>query len=91
MSAAIKFPRALKELRVHLCQYGPASKGVREFIEQYYVELKTNNPKFPILIRECSGVEPKLWARFEFGKEKSLSLKDLSSSDVLSKIKSIAQ
>lgn len=29
MSAAIKFPRALKELRLHLCQSGPASKGVR--------------------------------------------------------------
>lgn len=36
----------------------------REFIEKYYVELKSNNPKFPILIRECSGVEPKLWARY---------------------------
>ncbi|XP_030750338.1 NADH dehydrogenase [ubiquinone] 1 alpha subcomplex subunit 2 [Sitophilus oryzae] len=90
MSAAIKFPKALKEIRVHLCQSGAASKGVREFIEKYYVDLKSNNPKFPILIRECSGVEPKLWARFELGKEKAISLKDLSSSDVLTKVKSIA-
>ncbi|XP_060526226.1 NADH dehydrogenase [ubiquinone] 1 alpha subcomplex subunit 2 [Cylas formicarius] len=90
MSAAFKFSGALKELRLHLCQSSATSKGVREFIEKYYVELKSNNPRFPILIRECSGVEPKLWARFEHGKEKAILLKDLSSSDVLSQVKSVA-
>lgn len=36
----------------------------REFIEQHYVTLKKANPDFPILIRECSGIQPKLWARY---------------------------
>lgn len=36
----------------------------REFIEQHYVTLKQANPDFPILIRECSGVQPRLWARY---------------------------
>lgn len=36
----------------------------RDFVEQHYVTLKKANPEFPILIRECSGVKPKLWARF---------------------------
>lgn len=36
----------------------------REFIEQHYVALKQANPGFPILIRECSGVRPRLWARY---------------------------
>ena len=36
----------------------------RDFIEKNYVELKKQNPKFPFLIRECSGVEPKLYGRF---------------------------
>ncbi|ENN72883.1 hypothetical protein HUJ04_003201 [Dendroctonus ponderosae] len=91
MSGAVKLSGALKELRVHLCQTSPSSKGVREFIEKYYVELKTANPKFPILIRECSGVEPKLWARFEQGKEKAIALKDLTASDVLTQIKSVSK
>lgn len=26
--------------------------------------LKKANPDFPILIRECSGVQPRLWARY---------------------------
>ena len=42
----------------------------RKFIEQHYVELKQQHPKFPILIRECSGVEPQLYGRFgEWGGE----------------------
>lgn len=36
----------------------------REFIEKHYVELKKANPDLPILIRECSDVQPKLWARY---------------------------
>ncbi|XP_074772331.1 NADH dehydrogenase [ubiquinone] 1 alpha subcomplex subunit 2 isoform X1 [Athene noctua] len=55
--------RSLRELRIHLCQRSAGSRGVRDFIEQHYVTLKKANPDFPILIRECSGVQPKLWAR----------------------------
>lgn len=36
----------------------------REFVENSYVELKKANPQLPILVRECSGVQPRLWARF---------------------------
>ncbi|XP_044931340.1 NADH dehydrogenase [ubiquinone] 1 alpha subcomplex subunit 2 isoform X1 [Mustela lutreola] len=54
----------LREIRLHLCQRSPGSQGVREFIEKHYVELKKANPALPILIRECSDVQPKLWARY---------------------------
>lgn len=36
----------------------------RAFIEKHYVNIKKCNPAFPILIRECAGVKPALWARF---------------------------
>ena len=36
----------------------------REFIEGNYVDLKKSNPKLPILIRECSGVRPVMFARY---------------------------
>jgi NADH dehydrogenase (ubiquinone) 1 alpha subcomplex subunit 2 len=35
----------------------------REFVQKYYVNIKRDNPKLPILIRECSGVQPRLWTR----------------------------
>lgn len=40
---------------------------VRAFVEKNYKDLKTLNPKLPILIRESRGIEPQLWARY--GKE----------------------
>ncbi|NXS56075.1 NDUA2 dehydrogenase, partial [Brachypteracias leptosomus] len=83
--------RGLRELRIHLCQTSPGSRGVREFIEQHYVTLKKANPDFPILIRECSGVQPKLWARYEFGKEKSLSLNNLSVDEVAKALENVVK
>ncbi|XP_027630637.1 NADH dehydrogenase [ubiquinone] 1 alpha subcomplex subunit 2 isoform X3 [Tupaia chinensis] len=54
----------------------------RDFIEKRYVELKKANPDLPILIRECSDVQPKLWARYAFGQEKNITLNNLSADQV---------
>ncbi|XP_023680714.1 NADH dehydrogenase [ubiquinone] 1 alpha subcomplex subunit 2 [Paramormyrops kingsleyae] len=74
--------RNLREVRLHFCQTSPASQGARDFVEQHYVTLKKANPEFPVLIRECSGVKPKLWARFEFGKESSVALDNMNMDQV---------
>ncbi|XP_069167362.1 NADH dehydrogenase [ubiquinone] 1 alpha subcomplex subunit 2 [Procambarus clarkii] len=81
-SSIIKLAPHLRELRIHLCQRSPASQGVRDFIEKNYVALKKANPKFPILIRECSDIQPKAWARYEMGQESSASLEGLSAQQV---------
>merc|ERR1712001_391824 len=83
---AIKFSPALKELRLHLCQKSAASAGVREFVEKHYVPIKLANPQFPILVRECSGITPKLWARFGYGREESVDLSNKSAADILTEV-----
>lgn len=90
-SKAIKFSPALKELRIHLCQKSEASQGVRDFIEKYYVSLKQQNPKFPILIRECSGVQPRLWARYDGGRESSIPLTKLKAEEVLQNVSLVSK
>ncbi|XP_025416739.1 NADH dehydrogenase [ubiquinone] 1 alpha subcomplex subunit 2 [Sipha flava] len=89
--SAIKFGSHLKELRLHLCQSSTSSKGVRQFIEKYYIPLKKSNPQFPILVRECSGVEPKVFARYEFGRERSVQLADQSADNVFKKIEELVK
>ncbi|XP_013407313.1 NADH dehydrogenase [ubiquinone] 1 alpha subcomplex subunit 2 [Lingula anatina] len=86
-----KFGNHLKELRIHLCQKSPQSQGVREFIENHYVPLKQANPRFPILIRECQGVQPVLYARYEFGKESSMSLASKTKDQILQEILTLAK
>ncbi|XP_008072725.1 NADH dehydrogenase [ubiquinone] 1 alpha subcomplex subunit 2 isoform X5 [Carlito syrichta] len=65
------------------CQYARRSpRPRRDFIEKRYVELKKANPDLPILIRECSDVQPKLWVRYAFGQEKNVSLNNFSADQV---------
>merc|ERR1712083_1288492 len=92
MAAAksLRFGNHIKELRIHLCQKSPASQGVRDFIENSYVSLKSMNPKLPILIRECSGVQPRLWARYEMGKESSIPLPNFTGAQVQVALESIS-
>uniref|UniRef100_G3MQL8 NADH dehydrogenase [ubiquinone] 1 alpha subcomplex subunit 2 n=2 Tax=Amblyomma TaxID=6942 RepID=G3MQL8_AMBMU len=88
---AAKFGSHLKELRLHLCQKSPDSAGVREFITKNYRGVKNSNPALPILIRECSGVQPRVYARYAFGKESHASLSGLSADQVMATIEQIAQ
>uniref|UniRef100_A0A674D077 NADH dehydrogenase [ubiquinone] 1 alpha subcomplex subunit 2 n=2 Tax=Salmo TaxID=8028 RepID=A0A674D077_SALTR len=81
----------LREIRLHLCQTSPASQGARDFVEQHYVELKKANPTFPILIRECSGVQPKLWARYDFGKESSVALDNMNVDQVAKALETVVK
>lgn len=68
----------LKEIRIHLCPNSSASNGARQFVDKYYIKLKEKNPDLPILIRECTSIEPKMWLRFEYGRETSTSLNNLN-------------
>jgi NADH dehydrogenase (ubiquinone) 1 alpha subcomplex subunit 2 len=82
---------ALREMRLHLCQKSSASAGVRDFVSRHYVPLKTENPKLPFLVRECSGIAPRVWARYNFGEEKSEDLSNKSAEEVLLAVKALSQ
>ncbi|XP_074279951.1 NADH dehydrogenase [ubiquinone] 1 alpha subcomplex subunit 2 [Silene latifolia] len=72
----------LKELRILFCQTSPASAEARGFVEKNYKELKTLNPKLPILIREARGVEPQLWARYDYGVERGVRLDGMNGGQI---------
>jgi NADH dehydrogenase (ubiquinone) 1 alpha subcomplex subunit 2 len=91
MSKAFQFSKSLKELRIHLCQTSASSSGVRSFIEKNYVDLKKLNQKTPILIRECNGVQPKVWARYDMGKEEHLPLTNMNEGQVMNALQKLAK
>uniref|UniRef100_A0A3B3DAU6 NADH dehydrogenase [ubiquinone] 1 alpha subcomplex subunit 2 n=1 Tax=Oryzias melastigma TaxID=30732 RepID=A0A3B3DAU6_ORYME len=63
----------------------------RDFVEQHYVSLKKANPDFPFLIRECSGVPARLWARYDLGREQSVSVDNMSAEQVAGALKTLVQ
>ncbi|CAL1528037.1 unnamed protein product [Lymnaea stagnalis] len=88
-STAVKIGTHLKELRFHLCLKSASSKGVREYLESSYVNLKLQNPKFPFLVREANDIQPKVYARYELGKESSLPLTNMSKDQVARAVESL--
>ena len=59
----LRISPALREVRLILCQTSTASAGVRQFVNENYVNIKTEHPTLPFLVRECSEVKPMLYGR----------------------------
>ncbi|XP_059300507.1 NADH dehydrogenase [ubiquinone] 1 alpha subcomplex subunit 2 [Lycium ferocissimum] len=74
--------RNLKELRILFSPSLPESAATRSFIEKNYRDLKTHNPKLPILIREATSIEPQLWARYDLGVERGIRLEGLTEEQI---------
>eukprot|EP00462_Mataza_sp_D1_P003413 CAMPEP_0175104296 /NCGR_PEP_ID=MMETSP0086_2-20121207/9638_1 /TAXON_ID=136419 /ORGANISM="Unknown Unknown, Strain D1" /LENGTH=67 /DNA_ID=CAMNT_0016379651 /DNA_START=138 /DNA_END=341 /DNA_ORIENTATION=+ len=51
--------------------------------------MKKENPRLPILIRECEGVEPKVTARYDFGVEKAAIVSGLTDAEVQSSLEEL--
>ncbi|KAH8298381.1 hypothetical protein KR018_012180 [Drosophila ironensis] len=86
-----QFTPKLKELRIVFDPKGEASSGAREYIQKFYPILKKQNPSVPILLRECTGVQPKLYARFDDCKEVSLPLTNLAAPDIQKNVEAVTK
>ena len=75
MASRYAFPKAVKELRFHLCQTTHASQGLRypfsvqlslqrTFLQKSYPVIKKHNPSVPVLIREAFGVPARVYVRY---------------------------
>ncbi|KAJ2082649.1 hypothetical protein H4R24_001398 [Coemansia sp. RSA 988] len=87
--SARAFSKSLKELRIHFSQNSPASRGLRDFIIKSYPDLKKANPGLPILIREASGVESRIIARFDQGRERKVVVDNFNVGDVEQKFNTL--
>ncbi|KAI1380027.1 NADH dehydrogenase, alpha subcomplex, subunit 2 [Hypoxylon crocopeplum] len=82
MSAKYAFTKTLRELRFRFCHSGEDSAAIRTFLLRAYPTMKKNNSSIPILLREASGTLPQVYARYEFGKERSKSLQGLTDKEI---------
>ncbi|PMD27884.1 NADH dehydrogenase, alpha subcomplex, subunit 2 [Hyaloscypha hepaticicola] len=86
MSGKYVFSQTLKEVRFLFCQTGEHSGPTRSFLARAYPTMKKNNPHTPIMLREAAGTQPRVYARYEFGQEKSESLAGLSDKEIEDKV-----
>ncbi|CAO2034511.1 unnamed protein product [Urochloa humidicola] len=83
--------RSVKEIRFLFCPSSPASAAAREFVRKNYAEIKARNPTVPFLVRECSGVQPQLWARYDMGVERCVQLDGLTEAQIDRKLEELAK
>ncbi|DAA76711.1 hypothetical protein H112_08738 [Trichophyton rubrum D6] len=86
MASRYAFNTGLKELRFLFCHSSAHGDATRAFLKRAYPTMKKNNPSVPILIREALDVEPRVFARYEFGKEKQETLLGLSDKEIEQKV-----
>ncbi|KAA6414252.1 MAG: NADH-ubiquinone oxidoreductase subunit [Lasallia pustulata] len=86
MSGKYAFTKSLKEVRFLFCQTSEHSAATRSFLTRAYPTMKKNNPYTPIMLREAMGTEPRVFARYEYGKEKQESLSGLSDKEIEDKV-----
>ncbi|MCJ1238108.1 hypothetical protein MMC14_006097 [Varicellaria rhodocarpa] len=82
MSGKYAFVKSLKEVRFLFCQTSEHSAATRSFLTRAYPTMKKNNPHTPIMLREAMGIEPRVFARYELGKEKQESLAGLNDKEI---------
>ncbi|KAH7271539.1 thioredoxin-like protein [Fusarium solani] len=90
-AAKYAFTKSLREVRFLFCQTSEQSAAVRSFITRAYPTMKRSNPNIPILIREAAGTQPKVYARYERGTEKSKVLEGLSDKEIEDAVSGLVQ
>ncbi|KAI9933911.1 hypothetical protein ASPWEDRAFT_104269 [Aspergillus wentii DTO 134E9] len=91
MSGKYVFTKGLKELRFLFCQSSEQSAATRSFLNRAYPTMKKHNPHTPIMIREAVGTLPRVFARYDLGKEKQEALSGLSDQQIEEKITSLVK
>ncbi|PGH10551.1 hypothetical protein AJ80_07497 [Polytolypa hystricis UAMH7299] len=86
MSARYAFSKSLKEVRFLFCHTSSHSDATRVFLKRAYPTMKRNNPFTPVLMREALDIEPRVFARYEFGKERQESLAGLTQKEIEAKV-----
>ncbi|KAJ5100613.1 hypothetical protein N7456_006665 [Penicillium angulare] len=91
MSGKYVFTKGLKELRFLFCQTSEQSAATRTFLNRAYPTMKKHNPHTPILMREAAGTVPRVFARYDLGKETQEALSGLSDAQIEERITTLVK
>ncbi|TMW64696.1 hypothetical protein Poli38472_011576 [Pythium oligandrum] len=91
MSWRAQISRAIQEVRFVACDTAQHSQGLRTFFRNNYAELKMLNPCTPLVYREAEEMQPFVYARFDWGKEKKVFVHNKSEDEILDVLKGLVE
>ena len=78
------------EVRFAFCQRSSGSSGIRSFLRNEYLTMKSQNPTLPILIRESKDTLPRMTVRYNFGRENSIICDGLNDVQIRDKLNQLS-
>ena len=63
----------------------------RQYIMNNYTDIKSKNPTFPFIVRECLNAQPTVMARYDFGVEKRIYVPNLDEKNVDQVVKELVE
>ncbi len=82
MSWKTQIAKNVRELRFVLCQTSAHSQGIRQYISNNYVDIKSQAPETPFIVRECQNAMPTIMARYDYGVEKRVYVENLTEEEI---------
>ncbi|KAF0981054.1 hypothetical protein FDP41_012842 [Naegleria fowleri] len=90
MSWRGKLSKNVHQLIFYFCPKNAQSKGVRDFLQNNYADIKTLNPYTGLLVRETPDIdEPFMMVERHYGVREKQDLKNLTASDIENIIKQV--
>ena len=89
VATRLSMSKHVEELRFLVSPQSSGSKGLREFIESAYVDMKKLNPLCPMLVREHGEVQATIVARFDKGRESTARVENLGPEQVAQELEKL--
>jgi len=91
MAWRARLTMAIHEIRLVYCPQSASSKGMRDFIQKEYPDLKTLNPALPIYVRPSENASPFIAVRYDRGVYQKRSTADLSPAQISTSLKELSE
>ena len=74
--------KSLRELRFVVSPTNKGATGTYQFINSALPEIHRVSPDFPVIVRECEGVDDSVMFRYDYGIEKKVILNGLDAGEI---------
>lgn len=82
MTWQAKLVRKAKELRFVVSPVNKSQKGVYGFLNSNLAGIRALDSSFPLVVRECEGIDDFMLMRFDYGVEKREDITGLSEKEI---------
>eukprot|EP01087_Luapelamoeba_hula_P023807 TRINITY_DN8837_c0_g1_i1.p2 TRINITY_DN8837_c0_g1~~TRINITY_DN8837_c0_g1_i1.p2 ORF type:complete len:122 (-),score=16.61 TRINITY_DN8837_c0_g1_i1:133-498(-) len=91
MSWRARLSTNMQEMRFHVCPTSASSQGTRDFLTSNWASFRMLNPRFPIFVRDATGLKASVLVRYDWNVEKRVDVEGYSKEQLETTIKELVE